>query len=210
MEARDHIKSVLAALGDYYELYLVAHNMTIMKQANEDSIVVASSNVSSRDVGPKVATSTSRFLDHVRSIEIIRPLKTYLDIYLEEDVFILEKDGNGIDIDLEFEALAWWKANNLKYCILSKMARDILVILMSSVVSESTFIAGCRVIEPHRASLSPKTIQMLLCGSVIVPKIILASVRIVCSKVCIKLRGRSTGKMCFCIKLIYSNLIDLF
>ena len=37
-------------------------------------------------------------------------------------------------------------------------------------------------------------------SSVIVPKIILASVRIVCSKVCIQLRGRSKGKMCFCKK----------
>jgi hypothetical protein len=45
---------------------------------------------------------------------------------------------------------------------------------------------------------------------VIVPKIILASVRIVCSKVCIQLQGRSTGNLCFCKKLIYSNLIDLF
>jgi hypothetical protein len=30
-----------------------------------------------------------------------------LDIYLEEDVYIGEKDGSGEDIDTEFEALAW-------------------------------------------------------------------------------------------------------
>jgi hypothetical protein len=103
-EAGEHIKSVLATLGDYYEFYLAAHNMTIMKQANEDSITAASSNVSSRDVCPKVAIGTSRFLDHVKSTKIIRPMKIDLDIYLEEDVFILKKDGNGIDIDPEFEA----------------------------------------------------------------------------------------------------------
>ena len=79
-------------------------------------------------------------------------MKTNLDIYLEEDVFIFEKDGNGVDIDPEFETLAWWKANNLKYCILSKMAHDILVVPMSSVVSEFAFSAGGRVIEPHRVS----------------------------------------------------------
>jgi hypothetical protein len=45
------------------------------------------------------------------------------------------------------------------------MARDILAVPMSSVASESAFSAGGRVIEPHRASLSPKTVQMLLCGS---------------------------------------------
>ena len=80
-------------------------------------------------------------------------------------VVILEKDGNEVDIDPEFETLAWWKANNLKYCILSKMGRDILVIPMSSVASESAISVGGRVIEPHKASLSPETVQMLLCGS---------------------------------------------
>jgi hypothetical protein len=40
-EAGEHIKSVLAALVEYYEFYLAAHNMNTMKQANEDYIVVA-------------------------------------------------------------------------------------------------------------------------------------------------------------------------
>jgi hypothetical protein len=164
-EARENIKTVMAALRDYYEFYLAAHNMHVMKQASEDSNAVNSSNVSGLDVGPKVATGTSRFLDYVRSTEIIKPLKTDLDIYLEDDVFILEKDGNGVDIEPNFDALAWWKASNLKYKILSKMAQDILVVPMSSVASESAFSAGGRVIEPHRASLSPETIQILLCGS---------------------------------------------
>jgi hypothetical protein len=33
------------------------------------------------------------------------------------------------------------------------------------VASESSFNAGGRVIEPHRASLSLEIVQMLLCGS---------------------------------------------
>ena len=164
-EARKNIKSVLAALRDYYEFYLATYNMTIMKHSNRDSIVAAFSNVFGGDVGPKVATGTSRFLVHARSTEIIRPLKTDLDIYLEEDVFILEKDGNGVDINPEFEALAWWKANNLKYRILSKMALDILVVPMSNVALEFDFSACGRVIEPYNTSLSPETVQMLLCGS---------------------------------------------
>ena len=93
-------------------------------------------------------------------------MKTSLDIYLEEDVFILENDGNGNDIDPEFEALAWWKANNLKYQVLFKMVQDILAVHMSSVASESAFSVGGRVIEPHRATLSPKIVEMLLCVEV--------------------------------------------
>ena len=135
-----------------------------MQQANDDAIATASSNVSSRDVGPKAPTDISRFLEHVRSIELIWPLKTDLDIYLEKDVFILENDVNEKDIDPKFEALAWWKANNLKYCVFSKMARDILTVPMSSVASKFAFSAGGRVIEPHRASMSTEIVEMLLCG----------------------------------------------
>ena len=45
------------------------------------------------------------------------------------------------------------------------MARNILAVPMSSVALESVFSVGGRVIEPHRASLSPETVKMLLCGS---------------------------------------------
>jgi hypothetical protein len=44
------------------------------------------------------------------------------------------------------------------------MVRDILVVPISTIASKSSFSASGRVIEPHRASLSPETIQMLLCG----------------------------------------------
>jgi hypothetical protein len=45
------------------------------------------------------------------------------------------------------------------------MARDFLVVPISTVASKSSFSAGRGVIKPHRASLSPETVQMLLCGS---------------------------------------------
>jgi hypothetical protein len=90
-------------------------------------------------------------------------LKTDLDIYLEEDIFISESE-NGDDSDANFDALVWWKSNALKYRILSKMARDLLAVPISTVASESSFSAGGRVIEPHKASLSTDIVQMLLCG----------------------------------------------
>jgi hypothetical protein len=45
------------------------------------------------------------------------------------------------------------------------MARDLLAVPISTVASKSSFSAGGRVIEPHRASLTTDTVQMLLCGS---------------------------------------------
>ena len=44
------------------------------------------------------------------------------------------------------------------------MAADILPIHVSSVASEATFSAWTRVIDSYRSSLSPETVQVLLCG----------------------------------------------
>jgi len=52
--------------------------------------------------------------------------------------------------------------SNIK--ILSKMARDILVALMSTVVSESTFNAGGREIDEYRSRLNEESIEALICS----------------------------------------------
>jgi hypothetical protein len=78
-------------------------------------------------------------------------VKSELEMYLEEGVYIPNKN-------IEFNALDWWKANTLKYNVLSKVAKDILSTPITTVTSESTFSAGGRVIDPHRASLSTETV----------------------------------------------------
>ncbi|KAL4649293.1 hypothetical protein ACB092_01G004900 [Castanea dentata] len=89
------------------------------------------------------------FDQFVRNADDIQPAKSYLDVYLEE----------------YFDALEWWKANNLKFRILSKMAFDILSIPITTIASEPAFSTGDRVIDMYRGSfLSTKTIQALLCG----------------------------------------------
>ncbi|GJZ95928.1 zinc finger BED domain-containing protein RICESLEEPER 2-like protein [Tanacetum coccineum] len=66
--------------------------------------------------------------------------------------------------ETSFDVLAWWRANSLRYRILSRMARDILAIPITTVASEATFSAGSRVIDTYRASLAPETVEVLLCG----------------------------------------------
>lgn len=77
-----------------------------------------------------------------------------MDVYLKECVYIFD---DGTNIDMVFEALEWWKVNNLKYYILSVMARDILVVPISTIALESTFNDGGRVINPYRVLISRTT-----------------------------------------------------
>ena len=71
----------------------------------------------------------SRFVQYLDSIETCMTIKSKLDIYLEEGVYRCQNEEK----NSQFDALAWWKANELKYKILSKIARDLLAIPISSV-----------------------------------------------------------------------------
>ena len=59
--------------------------------------------------------------------------------------------------------LSWWKTNGCKYPNLALVAKDVLAIQVSTVASESSFSTGGRVIDPFRSSLTPKTVEALLC-----------------------------------------------
>ncbi|KAJ1692607.1 hypothetical protein LUZ63_009305 [Rhynchospora breviuscula] len=63
-----------------------------------------------------------------------------------------------------FDILSWWKVNTSRYPILSLMAKDVLAMSVSMVPSESAFSTGGRVLDPFRSSLSPKTVEALVCG----------------------------------------------
>ncbi|CAH9082436.1 unnamed protein product [Cuscuta europaea] len=69
--------------------------------------------------------------------------KSELDIYLVES--IIEEDG-------DFDILRWWKLNSERFPILSKMARDVLSVPISTVASESTFSTSGRVLDCFRSS----------------------------------------------------------
>ena len=58
--------------------------------------------------------------------------KSELDSYLSESCVKMEEEE-------KFDILKWWRLNIEIFPVLFKMARDILVILISTVASESTF-----------------------------------------------------------------------
>jgi hypothetical protein len=58
----------------------------------------------------------------------------------------------------------WWKVNSTKLLILSKIAQDVLAISITTVASELAFSTIGRVIDPFRSSLTPKTVEALICN----------------------------------------------
>ncbi|KAH9650294.1 BED-type domain-containing protein [Citrus sinensis] len=65
--------------------------------------------------------------------------------------------------NLKLNVLLWWKVNGSKYPILEKIARDVLVVPVSTVASEFAFSTGRRVIDEYRSSLTPCMVEALIC-----------------------------------------------
>ncbi|KAK9221870.1 hypothetical protein WN944_010300 [Citrus x changshan-huyou] len=62
-----------------------------------------------------------------------------------------------------FDILKWWSLNWHRYPILCQIAKDILVIPVFTVASESTFSTGDRILDPFKSSLTPKTVESVIC-----------------------------------------------
>ncbi|CAM8886096.1 unnamed protein product [Rhodiola kirilowii] len=80
----------------------------------------------------------------------------------EVDRYLLDpivKAANPLDYDI----LEWWNQNGDKYPGLAALAKDVMAIQVSTVASESSFSTSRRVIDPFRSSLSPKTVEALIC-----------------------------------------------
>ena len=62
----------------------------------------------------------------------------------------------------DFDILRWWKSNGLKYPILQRIARDILVIPVTTIALEFAFSTSERLLSPHHSRLHPKTIETMM------------------------------------------------
>ncbi|KAF5459193.1 hypothetical protein F2P56_023171 [Juglans regia] len=82
-------------------------------------------------------------------------MKSELDQYLEESLLPRVQ---------EFDVSGWWKLNKLKYPTLSKMARDILSIPVSTAGPDSVFDTTIKEMDRYRRSLRPETVEALICA----------------------------------------------
>ena len=81
---------------------------------------------------------------------------TDIDRYLNVETIPFEDNE-------DFKILEWWKKQQIKYSVLSIIARDVLTVLVSIVASVVAFSAGGRVVSKKRCNLSPEAIEAVVC-----------------------------------------------
>ncbi|XP_031268347.1 zinc finger BED domain-containing protein RICESLEEPER 2-like [Pistacia vera] len=155
-EGRANMVTVQDALYELYGEYVQANQgVTIARASTSQGDGHGAIGQVAAVEGAEAWDEFSTFLDMVETVE---PSQSELDCYLGEGCHKCVGDHDS------FDALQWWKANSTKFPVLSMMAREILAIPITMVASESAFSARSRVIDSYRASLSPATVEMLLCG----------------------------------------------
>jgi hypothetical protein len=83
--ARNHINNVLAVLKELFESYVFAHMTCILQETTQVNAVFSSSlNAIVRNVVLKMGQGRSRYIEHVRSSDIICPLKQIWIFILKE------------------------------------------------------------------------------------------------------------------------------
>ncbi|KAJ8617710.1 hypothetical protein MRB53_013896 [Persea americana] len=149
-DARAHVKVVNDGIHDLYLEYdSQPSSLTLVYEDQEKVDSVMEGTIISNDDG------LQDFDAFVSEMSTSQQPKSELVQYLEESL---------VPRIQEFDILDWWKLNNLKYPTLSRMARDVLAIPMSTVSSEFMFSTGSRVLDDYRSSLRPETLQALICA----------------------------------------------
>jgi hypothetical protein len=57
--------------------------------------------------------------------------------------------------------LNWWHEHKLSYTVLSILARDVMTMPVSTILSESAFSTTGRIIEERRRHLGPEMVEIL-------------------------------------------------
>ncbi|XP_048501335.1 zinc finger BED domain-containing protein RICESLEEPER 2 [Beta vulgaris subsp. vulgaris] len=155
--ARENIHKVKSTLYELYDEYVHLYSYSTTRQCG--STTSASDGVGVSIGGGKRKTGMFELIQVARSQDIPGVRKSETESYLEQRCFVVGSEDHGASFDI----LGWWKDRTSEFPILSRLAADILAVPITTVASETTFNAGSRVIDPYRSSLSPETVQMLIC-----------------------------------------------
>ncbi|KAG8379184.1 hypothetical protein BUALT_Bualt07G0061900 [Buddleja alternifolia] len=149
----EHVEKELHALfNEYLTLYEISHHQ---KECFGKDMVVNHEANSDKSSFRKATNFMEEFYKFTEEEDAIRN-KSELDVYLEEKLHPSQNNNN-------FDILEYWKNNESKFPVLSRMAKDILAIPVSSIASESTFSTGGRVLSKFHSSLLLSTVEALIC-----------------------------------------------
>ncbi|KAH9623606.1 hypothetical protein KSS87_005765 [Heliosperma pusillum] len=143
-------------------------------QRDEDAMIdnsmwTIAANIYAKDKGESsssssVTTKSARFDDQLHSILFRRTQSSSSSTSTLATKELDDYLTHGVDTnDTDFNILLWWKARSIQFPLLSKIARDVLVVPASTVASESAFSAGGRVLDDKRSRLAPPTVKMCVC-----------------------------------------------
>jgi hypothetical protein len=102
-EATRNVEKVRSVLNELYGEYVDAHNVTVTPNCGHQSFfdsASASNDGSSGGVRRSTKSGMAMFNSFVRSVDTFLPVKSDLEIYLEEDVYICDEGT-----DLKFDVL---------------------------------------------------------------------------------------------------------
>ncbi|KAL9663394.1 hypothetical protein QQ045_018780 [Rhodiola kirilowii] len=149
------VASVRAVLHQLYDTY--KRNMLAACMPAACNNMPATSDALEPEIDVNIPVVPSASMAKLKRARVSNSgASTDLQMYLDLDTLDMDEKGN-------FNVLEWWKANSSMYPVLSLMARDLLSIPTSTVASEAAFSAGGRVVSEKKASLSPNTIEALIC-----------------------------------------------
>ena len=134
-------------------LLYILYNIYKEKYGNDISLIKSSSTTSSSSF---YKNSLKMFKSRKKATTSSPNYTTDIDRYLCVET-IPFKDNE------DFEILEWWKKQQIKYPVLSIIARDILTVHVSTVALGAAFSAGGKVVSKKRCNLSPEAIEAVVC-----------------------------------------------
>ena len=151
--ADEMVELVRGSLVKLYDYYSYVDSPNVQVPSGSERTHIEGESISCRNPYAMVNSRFEHFLEAKQSIGY----SNEIDKYLAENC----ESRKG---DVKFEILGWWKANSNRYQVLSKLARDVLAVPVSTVASESAFSTGGCILDPFRSSLSPLMVQNLVCA----------------------------------------------
>ncbi|XP_030970772.1 zinc finger BED domain-containing protein RICESLEEPER 1-like [Quercus lobata] len=151
--ADEMIELVRGTLVKLYDYYFCVDSPNVQVLIGSERTRMEGKSIGCSDPYAMVNSRFERFLEAKQSIGC----SNEIDKYLAENC----ESRRG---DVKFEIFGWWKANSNRYQVLSKSARDVLAVPVSTIASELAFSTKGRILDPFQSSLSPLMVQNLVCA----------------------------------------------